>query len=94
MNRKLLIGCIALISMSLLSAFDFSTKLDYHLKKMENDINNPYKISVDSVKREYYLHIPNNLPNNAPLIMIFHASKLKKSVDLMLAYLSIRFFVD
>jgi len=72
MNRKLLIGCIALILMSLLSAFGFSTKLDYPLKKMENDINNPYKISVDSVKREYYLHIPNNLPSNAPLIMIFH----------------------
>ena len=58
--------------MSLLSAFGFSTKLDYHLKKMENDINNPYKISVDSIKREYYLHIPNNLPNNAPFIMVFH----------------------
>jgi hypothetical protein len=49
MNRKLLIGCIALILMSLLSAFGFSTKLDYPLKKMENDINNPYKISTNVI---------------------------------------------
>jgi poly(3-hydroxybutyrate) depolymerase len=83
MNRKLLIGCIALILMSLLSAFGFSTKLDYPLKKMKNDINNPYKISVDSVKREYYLHIPNNLSSNAPLIMIFHCNKYRYFLEIM-----------
>lgn len=29
-------------------------------------------ISIDGLEREYIIHIPNNLPENAPLVMVFH----------------------
>ena len=51
---------------------NFSLKSKSHLRDFKNEIKRPYKITVDSIEREYYLHIPDNLPNNAPLIMIFH----------------------
>ena len=50
----------------------FSIKSKSHLRDFKDEIKRPYKIKVDSIEREYYLHIPNNLPKNAPLIMIFH----------------------
>ena len=50
----------------------FSIKSKSHSRNFQNEIKRPCKITVDSIEREYYLHIPDNLPNNAPLIMIFH----------------------
>ena len=50
----------------------FSIKSKSHSRNFQNEIKRPYKITVDSIEREYYLHIPDNLPENAPLIMIFH----------------------
>jgi len=50
----------------------FSIKSKSHSRNFQNEIKRPYKITVDSIEREYYLHIPDNLPKNAPLIMIFH----------------------
>ena len=53
-------------------AFGFSIKSEFYLNTLQKEIKKPYKINIDSIEREYYLHIPDNLPNNAPLVMVFH----------------------
>lgn len=62
-----------ILLLSLIITFSgFSIKSKFHSRNFQNEIKRPCKITVDSIEREYYLHIPDNLPNNPPLIMIFH----------------------
>ena len=49
----------------------FSTTLTL-LNPIQKENKTPYKIVVDSIEREYYIHIPKNISANAPLIMVFH----------------------
>lgn len=50
---------------------DFSKTLTL-LNPIQKENKTPHKIVVDSIEREYYIHIPKNISANAPLIMVFH----------------------
>ena len=32
----------------------------------------PFYFTHNNIQREYYLHIPNNLPANSPIVYVFH----------------------
>ena len=34
--------------------------------------NGPFFITHDNIQREYYLHIPTNLPVNSPIVYVLH----------------------
>ena len=34
--------------------------------------NGPFYFTHNNIQREYYLHIPNNLPTNAPIVYVLH----------------------
>ena len=52
--------------------FGFSIKMGNHFEDFKKNKEKSFEIIVDSKKREYYLHVPDNHPNNAPLLFVFH----------------------
>ncbi len=32
----------------------------------------PFYFTDNNIQREFYLHIPNNLPQNSPIVYVFH----------------------
>lgn len=52
--------------------FSSSTSFLSYPKTRQIKTKNTLKITVDSIEREYYIHIPENLPSGAPLLMVFH----------------------
>ena len=43
-------------------AFGFSIKSEFYLNTLQKETKKRYKINIDSIEREYYLYITDNLP--------------------------------
>tara|TARA_X000000950_G_scaffold39724_2_gene42848 strand:+ start:31993 stop:32958 length:966 start_codon:yes stop_codon:yes gene_type:complete len=64
-SHLILLILVATCLMFLTASGDF-------LKHSSNQIEDPNTIIIDSIEREYFIHLPENLPTNAPLVLVFH----------------------
>ena len=65
-HKVLFICSVALFLFAFLSSFD---KMNFASEALNEK---SYTIEVDSIEREYLLHIPKDLGTNAPLVIVYH----------------------